>query len=82
MEITVALPGATEVSEGSVDGATIQVASTVIGLAATGAMLRQTTRRYELRGDSLAYGISIATAEFALLAHISAELRRSESRSG
>ncbi len=82
LEITVALPGATEVSEGSVDGVTIRVESTAIGLAATGAKLRQATRRYELRGDSLAYDISIATAEFALTAHISAELHRSESRDG
>ena len=82
LEITVALPGATEVSEGSVDGATIRVESTAIGLAATGAKLRQTTRRYELHGDSLAYDISIATEEFALTAHIIAELHRSESRSG
>jgi len=82
LEVTVALPGATEVSEGSVDGATIRLESTAIGLAATGAKLRQATRRYELRGDSLGYDISIATAELALTAHISAELHRSESRSG
>lgn len=82
LEVTVALPGATEVSEGSTDGATIRVESTAIGLAATGAQLRQAMRRYELSGDSLAYDISIATAEFALTAHIHAELHRSESRSG
>jgi hypothetical protein len=82
LEITVALPGATEVSEGTVDGATIRVESTAIGLAATGAKLRQAIRRYDLTGDSLAYDISIATAEFELTAHISGELHRSESRSG
>lgn len=43
----------------------------------TGAKLRRTTRRYELSGDSLAYDVSIATAQFALTAHISAELHRS-----
>jgi len=82
LEITIALPGATEVSEGSVDGASIRLESTAIGLAATGAKLRQTIRRYDLTGGSLTYEISIATAEFALSAHISGELNRSESRSG
>ena len=82
LEVTVALPGATEVSEGSVDGATIRVASTAIGLAATGTKLRQAIRRYDLTGDSLTYEISIATADFALTAHISGELHRSENRSG
>lgn len=82
LEVTVALPGASEVSEGTVDGASIRLESTAIGLAATGAKLRQAIRLYELHGDSIHHEISIATAEFSLTAHISAELQRSESRSG
>ena len=60
----------------------IRAESTSISLAATGAKLRQAIWRYDLTGDLLAYDISIATVDFALTAHISAELHRSESRSG
>jgi hypothetical protein len=77
LEVTVALPGATEVSEGTIGNGSIRLSSTAVGVAATGAMLRSTVRRYDIAGDVISYEISIATASFSTTGHIRAYLRRS-----
>lgn len=77
VELSIALPGATEVSEGVLDGDSIVVASTKVGRAATGARLVRTARRYEVRGDTMSVEIAIATEAFPIVGHIRGELTRS-----
>ena len=77
LEISVALPGGTEVSEGTIDETTVVLASTAIGRATTGARLVATARRYELRGDAIAYEIGITTERFPIPRHLIGDLRRS-----
>lgn len=75
-EVTVALPGATEVSEGEPLGNTIVMSSTMIGRAAMGAGLVAVSRRYDLRGDEISYAIGIGTETFTAPGHIKGILRR------
>ena len=76
-EISVALPGGTEVSEGRPEGDTIVLSSTSVGRATTGARLVGTTRQYDLRGDAIFYEIGLATEAFSMFGHIVGDLRRS-----
>lgn len=76
VELSIALPGATEVSEGRFDGRALEFVSTAIGRTATGPTLAGTARRYWLQGDSIRYEISIATESFALAGHLDGELER------
>lgn len=75
-ELSVALPGAAEVSEGAIDGAAVVLASTALARANTGVGLVGTARRYEVRGDTMAYEIGITTERFAIPGHIKGDLRR------
>jgi hypothetical protein len=77
LEISVALPGATEVSEGTINESAIVLASTTIGLATTGARLIETARRYELQHDAISYEIGIATEGLSMIGHLVGDLRRS-----
>lgn len=81
LEVSVALPGATEVSEGTVERQTLRLSSTMVGRAATAATLSHVERRYEISDGSLVYDISIATADFRLTGHIRGRLRRVEDHS-
>ena len=76
LELSVALPSATEVSEGTIETGAISLASIAIGLAAGGARLVATTRRYTLGPDAVAYEIEIATEAFPLAGHLHGEVRR------
>lgn len=75
-ELSVALPGGAEVSEGAIDGAAVVLASTALARANTGVGLVGTARRYEVRGDTMAYEIGVATERFAMPGHIKGDLRR------
>jgi len=78
-EVSVALPGAAEVTEGAtVDGRHIALSATSIARAATGAGLVHSERRYELADGELAYEIAIATTSFRLSAHLRGRLRRTQ----
>lgn len=75
-ELSVALPGAAEVSEGVIDGVAVVLASTAVARAETGVGLVATARRYELRGNTMAYEIGIKTEGFAMPGHIKGDLHR------
>jgi hypothetical protein len=76
IEVSVALPGASEVSEGSVTDQGIVLASTSVGRASAGAPLIGTARRYELTNDSISYEISIATDRAPTFGHLRGQLHR------
>ncbi len=76
IEVTVALPGAAEVSEGSIERRTIMLSSSWVGRAATAAGLVHVDRRYQVDGDSLAYDISIVTLTVVAPAHVRGTLHR------
>ena len=76
LEITVALPGSTEIAEGAVVDGSIQTESTSIGRAATSHKFRQARRHYRLDGDTLVYDTELASVAFPLFSHVTAVLRR------
>jgi hypothetical protein len=61
LAVTIALPRVTEISEGTVRGGAIRLSSTSVSRAAGGAGLVAVRRSYDLRGDTLAYEIAMAT---------------------
>lgn len=75
-EVTVALPGAAEVSEGAARGARLGLSSTSIGRARTGARLTHAARAYELDQDAIRYEVEIATEAYPPVAHLRGEVRR------
>lgn len=80
VEISIALPGATEVSEGSVAGRRLELTSSAIGRAITGARLVGTERLYELRAEEVHYEIAIATETSPIFGHILGGWRRADDR--
>ena len=76
IEVSVALPGATEVSEGTFDADLLALASTAVSLASSGARLLGTRRRYEIQADAITYDFEIATAAFAMSGNVRGELHR------
>jgi subtilisin family serine protease len=76
VEISIALPGATEMSEGTLAPGSIWVSSTAIARAATAARLTDVVRNYSLGPDRIDYEISIGTEGFALRGHIRGSLAR------
>lgn len=77
IEVALAHPlGLVEVTEGTVSGTTIRLASTLVGRTSTGKPVTRLERRYELDGDALAYELWMATDEVLLSRHLSGSLRR------
>jgi len=76
MVISIALPGATELSEGTLTGRGIDLRSTAVSRVAAGPHLVATHRRYELGIDSIRYEIAIATDRSPSFAHLRGELHR------
>lgn len=76
LEVTVALPGVAEVSEGSASDGLIRLVSSSMGRATGGAALVSSQRSYEVRGDTLTYDIHMGTASTPLQPHIRAVLSR------
>lgn len=77
IEITLAHPlGLTEVSEGTLRGTRIQVASTIMGSTRTGDPVTQLARTIEVDDNILRYELQMATTEVPLVRHCVAELQR------
>jgi hypothetical protein len=76
LEVTIALPGAAEVSEGTFEAGAVLLESTSVGRATTGAGLARTARRYDVDGESLSYDIAIATLDVPVERHVWGTLRR------
>jgi hypothetical protein len=78
IELVVAHPtGVAEVAEGTMDGTTIELATTSVATTASAKDVRAITRRLEIDGDVLHYTLSMAAVGQPLTEHLRAELRRS-----
>jgi hypothetical protein len=71
-------PGIVEVLEGRLEGGRIDLASTTVATTSTAVEVTALRRVFELRGDVLAYTLSMAAVGQPLQHHLSAELRRTE----
>jgi THAP4-like, heme-binding beta-barrel domain len=77
VELTLAHPlGVVEVSEGSLEGASIELTSTAIARTATGSPVSSLARRYRVRDDVLSYEVDMALDDVASTLHVWASLRR------
>ncbi len=77
LEVTIALPGVAEVSEGTLVEGSIRLQSTSISRAAGGAGLAAAVRRYDVDGHTLSYDIHMGTVDVSTQPHIRATLSRS-----
>lgn len=68
--------GITEISEGSVDGTSLEVSSKLLTSSSTAKQVDEITRSIEVTGDKLRYRIGMAFAGHDLQNHLSAALRR------
>lgn len=68
--------GITEISEGSVDGTSLEVSSKVLTSSSTAKWVEGITRSIEVVGDELRYRIGMAFGGHDLQNHLSAALRR------
>jgi hypothetical protein len=77
LEVVLAHPlGIAEVAEGTLDGTTIQMASTSVATTSTGSPVTVLERRIEVRGDRLSYELRLEMHEVAMMRHLCAELGR------
>lgn len=78
VELMLAHPlGLTEISEGTLDGAALDLDSTSVERTSTGDPVTALSRRYRVEADVLRYEIEMATETTPMTFHIRAELRRS-----
>ena len=76
VEVSVAIGGAVEVSEGRVEDDRLFLVSRGVVRATTSVRFAGTTRRYRLAADVLTYDVELATVAYPLSSHLRAELRR------
>jgi len=77
VEVVLAHPlGVVELSEGTVVGGVIDVASTHVASTATGSPVTALRRRFEVEDDVLRYELWMATSDVAFGVHLRAELKR------
>jgi hypothetical protein len=77
VEIALAHPtGIVEIQEGRLEGGTIRVSSTVVGLTSTAKEVTRLERTVVVDGDSLTYDVSMAAVAQPLTHHLHAVLRR------
>lgn len=81
IEVVLAHPtGIAEILEGTLlaraDGFDLELVSRSLGLTATAKLVEATSRRFELRGDTLTYRVAMGAVGQPLQAHLEAELQR------
>jgi hypothetical protein len=77
VDLTLAHPiGVAEVSEGAVEGTTVDLASTAIVRTATGSPVTEIVRRYRREGERLSYEVDMAMDGVARTFHVRANLGR------
>lgn len=77
VELVLAHPlGVAEVAEGTVEGGTIDVASTAVATTSTGSPVTILRRHLEVHGGRLRYELHMAMHEVAVMRHLAAELTR------
>ena len=81
VELVLAHPlGITEIAEGTVAGAVVEVASTVVGLTTTAGPVTELRRRIEVQDDTMLNETHMAMRDVPLTPHVRARLRRVASR--
>jgi nitrobindin-like protein len=68
--------GLAEISEGTVEGATIELRSRTVARSATGEPVSGVERRYAVDGDTMSYDLWMALDHVEMTHHLSATLRR------
>jgi hypothetical protein len=77
VELTLAHPlGVVEVSEGSIEGTSIELASTSVARTSTGSPVASLARRYCVQDDVLSYEVDMALDDVSSTLHVWASLRR------
>jgi len=77
IEIVLALPtGQVEIEEGTVEGTTIAVRSTVVAKTTSAKEVTELARHIVVDGDVLRYTMHMAAVGHPLIPHLEAELRR------
>jgi hypothetical protein len=77
IEIVLAHPtGVVEVQEGTVEGTTVEVRSSLIGRTSTAKEVTTLERTFRVEGDVLRYDVRMAAVGQALQHHLGAELHR------
>jgi hypothetical protein len=77
VEIMLAHPfGATELQEGTVDGQSVRVSSTIVGLTGTAKDITAVERDFDVDGDELRYAVRMAAVGVPLTHHLGATLHR------
>jgi hypothetical protein len=76
LEISVAIGGAVEVSEGTIAADLIELASSGVVRASTSRRFAGTARHYRLKPDRITYEVELATVDHPLSGHLRGELRR------
>ena len=77
VEFALAHPlGLTEISEGTIEHGTIDVASTSVGRSATGDPVTRLLRRYRVSDGVLAYELDMEMESTPMTFHVRSELRR------
>ncbi|HJR19116.1 MAG TPA: FABP family protein [Actinomycetota bacterium] len=79
IELVLAHPtGIVEIEEGTIDGTTIEVATTHIGKTTTAKEVSTLERTFTVDGDVLRYEVRMAAVGVPLTSHLTAELKRAE----
>jgi hypothetical protein len=76
LEVSIAIAGAVEVSEGTIADDRIDLASRGVVRASTSLRFAGTARHYRLAPDRLTYEIDLATVAYPLSGHLRGDLRR------
>ena len=77
VELVLAHPtGVAEIQEGTFDGTTLSLSSTVVGATASAKPVAALTRELTLDGDELRYTLAMAAVGQPLTHHLAARLRR------
>jgi hypothetical protein len=77
VELTLAHPlGLVEISDGTLDGTSLELRSSTVGRTRTGSAVTGVARRYRVEGDVLRYELDMAMEGVPMTRHLDGELHR------